>query len=66
MELENAIELLKNAVKNTSTNDTNHIDLTLVPAEDRHKYEEAMKISGLAIKEGKITRDEFLRRVHIS
>ncbi len=66
MELDNAIELLRNAVKATDTNDTKHIDLTLVPAEERATYEEAMKVSGLAIKEGKITRDEFLKRVHIS
>lgn len=66
MELENAIELLRNAVKETDTNDTKHIDLTLVPADVRGQYEEALKVSGTAIKEGKITRDEFLRRVHIS
>lgn len=66
MELENAIALLRIAVKETDTNDTKHIDLTLVPAEDRFKYEEALKVSTTAIKEGKITRDEFLKRVHIS
>jgi hypothetical protein len=65
MELESAIEILKKAVKYTGTNDGKHIDLTLVPAEQRPVYDEALKVSQLSIKEGKITRDEFLRRVHL-
>jgi hypothetical protein len=65
MELDTAIELLKKAVKYTGTNDEKHIDLTLVSANDRPMYEEALKVSQLSIKEGKITRDEFLRRVHL-
>lgn len=65
MDLEQAIELLKNAVKYTGNIDQKHIDLTIVPADQRVQYEKAMAIGALSIKDGKITRDEFLRRVHL-
>lgn len=65
MDLDQAIELLKNAVKNNATNDQNHIDLTIVPVEQRPLYEKALAVSALSIKDGKISRDEFLRRVHL-
>ena len=65
MDLEQAIELLKGVVKFTGTNDEKHIDLTLVPTAKRPAYEKAMAISAMSIKEGKITRDEFFRRVHL-
>ena len=65
MNLDQAIELLKTAVKHTGNIDQKHIDLTIVPAADRSIYEKALAISALSIKEGKITRDEFLRLVHL-
>lgn len=66
MELEQAIEMLRNIVKNNSTNDDNHFDLTLVPADKKAQYSKALVVAQLAIKDGKITRDEFLRQVHIA
>jgi hypothetical protein len=65
MELETAIELIRKAVKNAGTVDQNHIDLTLVPAKDLATYKVALMVSQTAIKEGKITRDEFLRQAHL-
>ena len=65
MELETAIELIKKAVKNTGNIDQNHIDLTLIPSKDLAVYQEALKVSQQAIKEGKITREEFLRQAHL-
>jgi hypothetical protein len=65
MDLDWAIELIKKAVKYTGTIDQKHIDLTIVPAENRHLYEEALAVSQASIKEGKITRDEFNRRVNL-
>ncbi len=65
MDLDQAIDLLKNAVKHTGNIDQKHIDLTIVPADQRPLYEKAMAIGALSIKDGKITRDEFLRRVHL-
>ena len=65
MDLEQAINILKNAVKFTGTIDQKHIDLTIVPANKRPLYEKAMAVGAISIQEGKITRDEFLRRVHL-
>lgn len=65
MELETAIELIKKAVKNSGNIDQNHIDLTLIPSKDLPTYQEALKVSQLAIKAGKITREEFLRQAHL-
>lgn len=65
MDLNHAIELLKNAVKFTGTIDQKHIDLSIIPAEKRDLYEKAMAVSALSIKDGKITRDEFLRRIQL-
>lgn len=65
MELNDAIELLKRAVKYPGTIDQKHIDLTVVPTEEKPRYERALKVAQLAILEGKITRDEFNRRVHL-
>jgi hypothetical protein len=65
MDLEKAIELLKGVVKDTGTNAEKHIDLGLIPADHRELYQKAMVVSALSIKDGKITRDEFFRRVHL-
>lgn len=65
VEINQAIELLKKAVKHTGVIDQKHIDLTVVPVEDKPKYEEALKVAMSAIKEGTIGRDEFNRRVHL-
>jgi hypothetical protein len=65
MDLETAIELIKKAVKNSGNIDQKHIDLSLIPAKDLESYKEALKVSQMAIKEGKITRDEFLRAAHL-
>jgi hypothetical protein len=65
MELNEAIALLKKTVKYPGTMDSKHFDLTLVPVEDKPKFEKALMVAQLAIKEGKITRDEFNRRVHL-
>jgi hypothetical protein len=66
MGLEEALKLLKNAVKNCGTIDQMHIDLTVVAASERETYQKALAISALAIKEGKITRDEFMKRLNLN
>lgn len=65
MDLNQAIDLLKNAVKHTGTIDQKHIDLTIVPADQRSLYEKALAVAQLAIKDGKIGREEFLSRVRL-
>lgn len=66
MEIEAAIELLRKIVKNNSTNDTRHMDLTLVPVEERDRYEKALKIVKIAIIEGKLTQEDFSARIHLN
>ena len=66
MELQTAIELIKKAVKNSGNIDQKHIDLSLVPAENLELYKRALATAQLAIKEGKITRDEFLRQADLA
>ena len=63
MELNQAIILLKRAVKYTGVIDQKHIDLSIVPTEERSKFEDALKVVQTAIKDGQITRVEFNRRV---
>jgi hypothetical protein len=65
MELDTAIELLKNAVKYTGNIDQKHIDLSIVPASELERYKKALVVAQSAIKDGKISRDEFQRRVHL-
>ena len=66
MDLNEAISLLRKTVKNNSTTDMNHIDLGLVPAEQRGKYEKALRIVKMAIMNGKISQDEFAARIHLN
>lgn len=65
VDINQAIELLKKAVKHTGTIDQKHIDLSVVPAADKPKYEEALKVAMTAIKAGTLGREEFNRRVHL-
>lgn len=65
MELDQAIEILKKAVKFSAVEDQKHLDLSVIPADEKPKYQEALMVSQLAIKAGKITKDEFMRRVHL-
>lgn len=66
MDLEQAIVLLRNVVKENGTNDMKHMDLGLVPTEERPKYEKALIVAKLAIIEGKISQDEFFGRIHLN
>ena len=65
MDLDSAIGLLQKAVKWTGTIDQKHIDLTVIPANQREDYEKALMVAQLSIKEGKISKDEFLRKLHL-
>ena len=66
MNLEQAIDLVKKLVKNNGTNDSKHIDIGLVSAEERPLYEKALRVVKLAIIEGKLKQDEFQARVSLN
>ncbi len=63
MTLDEAITLVRKAVKHTGTIDQRHIDLTVVPAREREEYERALAQIQLAVKEGQLSRDEMARRL---
>lgn len=66
MDLDQAIELLKNTVKLNGVNSDKHIDLNLVSAEEKPRYEKALVVAKLAIMEGKISQDEFMGRIKLN
>ena len=65
MEIYHAIELLQKAVKHTGNIDQKHIDLTLVPAEDRSQYEKALSVAQEAIKSGQMTREQLFKKLNL-
>jgi hypothetical protein len=65
MELERALNLLKKTVKYTGTNDSKHIDLTLVSTDERPEFEKALVVAQLAIKDGKLSKEEFSRKINL-
>jgi hypothetical protein len=65
MDLNQAITLLKTAVKHTGTIDQKHIDLTIVPTDVRPKYERALVVTKLAMDAGTISKDELNRRLEL-
>lgn len=66
MELDSAIKLLRNAVKNAGNVDQKHIDLSLVPVGEKPQYERALVVTQMAVKDGKLTRDELLSRLQLT
>jgi uncharacterized membrane protein YfbV (UPF0208 family) len=64
--LSEAIQMLNRVVWwAESSTDIKRIDFNLVAASERPRYEAAMQVVSKAIKNGEITRDEFMRRVGI-
>lgn len=63
MNLDEAIKLVKKAVKPTGTIEQKHIDLTLVPTDERAIYEKALAHIQLAVSQGTIAKDELQRRL---
>lgn len=66
MDLEKAITLLQRIVKENGTNDMKHLDIGLVPAEDRPVFEQALKVVKIAILKGQMTQDDFMGRIHLN
>ncbi len=59
MSLDEAIVLLKNAVKESNVKKQPHIDLTLVDAPERSKYQLALFITQNAVKNNIISETEL-------
>ncbi|MBL7664750.1 MAG: hypothetical protein JNM93_06420 [Bacteriovoracaceae bacterium] len=59
-DLDAAIHLLKKTVKpSTATDEFKHIDLTLVAASQKAKYEAALMLARKCILDGVITKEQF-------
>ncbi len=66
MTLEEAINLLKNAVKDSHLNNQKHIDLTLVDASVRSEYEKAMMVCRSQVAQGLISDDDLNARLGLT
>jgi hypothetical protein len=59
MNFDEAVKLLKNAVKFSHIDDQKHIDLTLVDASQRQTYQNALVIVNRKVAVGEMTREEL-------
>jgi hypothetical protein len=63
-ELDKLITMLRDCVKkSTATDEFPHIDLSLVSAQKRSEYEQALKKAYQLISKSVITKEEFNRRL---
>jgi hypothetical protein len=65
MTLDEAITILKNAVKWSEVKNQKHIDLTLVAAEERPLYQKALVVANLEVEKGSLTQDDLKARLGI-
>jgi hypothetical protein len=65
MNLDEAISLLKNAVKYSVVKNQKHLDLTLVSAEERPKYQKALVIVNDEVQKGLLTDADLKARLNL-
>ena len=65
MNFNEAVNLLKNAVKESNIKGQKHIDFSLVNVDEITEYEEAMKIVNESVVNNELTRDELLTKLGI-
>ena len=63
MTLEEAIILLKNAVKYSAVPGQKHIDLSLVGVEDLPSYQKALTVVNSAVAKGEIAREKVMAQL---
>lgn len=66
MNLEEAINLLKNAVKESHIENQKHIDLSLVDASVRADYEKALMICRAAVAQQQLSDDDLKSRLGLN
>ncbi len=59
MELNEAIKLLKNAVKDSTLHNQKHLDLTVVPSSQRELYQRALMIVQHEVEKGTLTDQQL-------
>lgn len=65
MTLDEAITILKNAVKWSEVKNQKHIDLTLIAAEERPLYQTALVVANLEVEKGTLTQETLKSRLGI-
>ena len=65
MTLDQAIQIVKKAVKFSGTIQQKHIDLTVIPSEERPVYQKALAVLQLEISKGTVTRDVLNSRLNL-
>lgn len=63
IDLDQAISILKNAVKDSHLKNQKHIDLTLIDAEERDRYQLALFVAQNAVKENIISERDLKTRL---
>lgn len=63
MTLDEAITLLRNAVKWSEVKDQKHIDLTVIAAEERPLYQRALAVANIEVEKGTLTQDDLKARL---
>lgn len=63
IDLDQAISILKNAVKDSHLKNQKHIDLTLIDAEQRDRYQLALFVAQNAVKENIISERDLKTRL---
>ncbi len=59
MTFDEAVKLLRNAVKPSHLANQPHIDLTLISAAERFKYEKALMITRQEVAQGRISENQL-------
>lgn len=62
-ELDQAINLLKKAVKESHLKNQRHIDMTIPMASERSKYEKALALTRAYVKADKISEEDLKKRL---
>lgn len=65
MNLDEAITLLKRAVKYSEVKNQKHIDLSICTADQRPVFQEALILTRLEVQKGTLTEDELKTRLGI-
>jgi len=63
MDLESAIKLLKNIVKESHLPGQKHIDLTLAQADERAEYEKALMLTRQEVIKGTLSEEDLKIRL---
>lgn len=61
--IDEAIALLKKAVKYSAVKNQKHIDLSLCVAQERPQYQKALIIVNLEVEKGTFTKDQLIAKL---